>query len=83
MKIDGKIGVPMRLFIGGQKVGGDSTFMDFYPDLATAIAETKAFYEADGFDVDGIEIQPLPRWEGTEPEPTLVVHLTKISGSQS
>jgi hypothetical protein len=71
----GRIGFPTRVFVDGRQIGTDSTYMDYYPDLATAIAETRSFYLGEGYSVDSIAVEMLSRWPVTPPMPTLVVRL--------
>lgn len=71
------VGVATRLFINGQQIGGDSTYMDYHPSTEDAVADTRAFYEAEGYKIDNLEIENLPRWPGTEPVPTVIVRLRK------
>ena len=72
-----KVGVATRLFINGQQIGSDSHYMDYYPSVDMAVSDTRAFFEGDGYQIDSIELEQLPRWSGTEPVPTLVVRLHK------
>jgi len=72
-----KTGVATRLFINGLQIGSDSTYMDYYPTIEEAESDTRRFFEQDGYRVESIEIENLPRWESTAPVPTLVVRLLK------
>ena len=74
---DKKIGVATRLFIDGRQIGSDSHYMDYYPNIEVAVSDSRAFFEGDGYHVDSIEVDQLPRWPGTDPVPTLLVRLHK------
>jgi hypothetical protein len=79
MTDDKRIGVATRLFIDGRQVGSDSHYMDYYADLKEAVADTRTFYVQEGYKVEAIEVDQLPRWPNTEPVPTLVVRLSHIA----
>jgi hypothetical protein len=53
----------------------DSTYMDYYDSAEDAIADTRAFYEAEGYAVESVELRNLPRWPDNEPVPTMIVRL--------
>ncbi len=76
-----KVGIATRLFINGQQIGSDSTFMDYYENAEDALADTRAFYEAEGYTVDSLEFALLPRWPGTESVPTVTVRLQQLANS--
>ena len=71
-----KIGVATRLFIDGRQIGSDSHYMDYYADMNEAVDDTRTFYGQEGYEVEAIEVDQLPRWPNTEPVPTLVVRLS-------
>ncbi|MCP5560168.1 MAG: hypothetical protein H7A55_20660 [Verrucomicrobiaceae bacterium] len=42
------------LFINGSQVGDNQTFKDWYADDAAAVADTRAFFTAQGYQVDEV-----------------------------
>jgi hypothetical protein len=74
-----RIGVATRLFINGQQIGGDSTYMDYHQNIEEAVADTRVFYEGEGYAIESIEVQQLPRWPGTEAVLTLLVRLVSTN----
>ena len=72
-----KVGVATRLFINGLQIGSDSTYMDYYPNIELAISDTRAFYENEGYEIDSLEFEQVPRWPGTEPVPTVILRLRR------
>jgi len=72
-----KLGVATRLLIDGRQIGDNATFMDYYASTEDAVADTLIFYEAEGYTVDSLEFDSLPRWPGTEPVPTVIARLRK------
>jgi len=71
------LGVATRLFINGRQIGSDSTYVDYFASPEEAVADTRSFYKAEGYKIDSIELETLPRWPGTEPVPTVTVRLLK------
>jgi hypothetical protein len=72
-----KVGIATRLFISGQQIGSGSTYMDFYASTDDGIADTRAFYEGQGYTIDSLEFGSLPRWSGAERVRPVTVRLQK------
>jgi hypothetical protein len=72
-----KVGVATRLFINGVQIGSDSTYMDYFPSAEDAVADARAFYESEGYKIEGLELRDLPRWPDTEPVATVIVRVQK------
>jgi hypothetical protein len=68
-----KVGVATRLFINGHQIGSDSTYMDYYPSVDLAVADTRTFYEGEGYKIHSLELENLPCWPDTDLVPTVVV----------
>ena len=67
------------ILIGDPRENINSFYMDYYANLTEAVADTRTFYAKEGYEVEAVEVDQLPRWPNTEPVPTLVVRLSNIA----
>jgi hypothetical protein len=71
-----KIQFSVRVFVNGKQLGDNATFAEWYASEDAAIADQRAYFESQGYNVT-ISIQDLPQWDGTPAMRTLIVELTR------
>lgn len=59
---------PVRMFIGTLQIGDNATFAETAENVHLAIAEIQHVFPDAAVTLDN-----LPRWEGCEPEVTIIV----------